>query len=403
MAGGLDGVAASAVVTALPTVREEHPHDHAAVRALHLAAFGDHGLVVADLVDSLRPSVTVGDGLSLVAEEDGEVLGHVMCTPSLLDTPRRLVPVQVLSPLAVSPARQRQGVGAALVRAALRVLVERGVPVVLLEGDPGYYGRLGFAPGGPQGFRKPSLRVPDAAFHALRLPAHQPWMTGTLVYAEAFWRHDAVGLRDPAPPATAPSWTIAGLPSLVWHGEPAVSDYDAGAHRLSITAPARTDWSTDPVSGERTVSAPALLFEPEGDFALSARVRVGFSGVFDAGVLCLWQSEEQWAKLCFEHSPQRRAMVVSVVTRGTSDDANSVLVDGDAVHLRVIRTGRAYAFHHSLDGSAWHFVRLFRLGEGTAPVRAGFLAQAPDATACTSTFEAIHLSSRVPTDLRDGT
>ena len=203
--------------------------------------------------------------------------------------------------------------------------------------------------------------------------------------------------------APAAPWTIPGLPGLAWHGEPGTSDYDPAAHRLSITAPARTDWFTDPVSGERTASAPALLFEPEGDFALSARVSVGFSGVFDAGVLCLWQSEDQWAKLCFEHSPQRRAMVVSVVTRGTSDDANSVLVDGSAVHLRMVRTGRAYAFHHSLDGSTWHFVRLFRLGDGSAPVRAGFLAQAPDATPCTSTFEAIRLSSSVPTDLRDGT
>lgn len=199
VAGGLADVAASAVVTSLPTVREEHPRDHAAVRAVHLAAFGDHGLVVTDLVDSLRSSVTGDDGLSLVAEEDDEVLGHVMCTPGLLDAPRRLVPVQVLSPLAVSPARQRQGVGAALVRAALGVQAERGVPVVFLEGDPGYYGPLGFTAGEPQGFRKPSLRIPDAAFQALRLPAHQPWMTGTLVYAEAFWRHDAVGLRDPAP------------------------------------------------------------------------------------------------------------------------------------------------------------------------------------------------------------
>jgi putative acetyltransferase len=398
------GVAASAVVTA-PTVREEHPRDRAAVRALHLSAFGDHGLVVADLVDALRPAVTRGEGLSLVAEEDGAVVGHVMCTPSLLDAPRRLVAVQVLSPLAVAPLQQRRGVGAALVRAALRVLAERGVPVVFLEGDPRYYARLGFRAGGSQGFRTPSLRIPDAAFQALPLPAHEPWMTGTLVYAEAFWRHDAVGLRDPgpSPSVTAPPWTIPGLPRLAWHGEPAVSDYDAHAHRLSITAPAGTDWSNDPLTGERTASAPALLFEPEGDFALSARVRTAFAGVFDAGVLCLWQSEDQWAKLCFEHSPQRRGMVVSVVTRGSSDDANSVLVDGDAVHLRVVRTGRAYAFHHSLDGSTWHVVRLFRLGDGTAPVRAGFLAQAPDATACTSTFEAIHLSSRVPTDLRDGT
>ena len=82
-------------------------------------------------------------------------------------------------------------------RRGLEILAERAVPLVFLEGDPGYYSRFGFAPGGGQGFRKPSLRILDAAFQAVRLPGYEPWMTGTLVYAEPFWRYDVVGLRDP--------------------------------------------------------------------------------------------------------------------------------------------------------------------------------------------------------------
>ena len=46
------------------------------------------------------------------------------------------------------------------------------------------------------GLRKPSLRIPDAAFQVLRLPGYEPWMTGTMVYSEVFWRHDSVGLRQ---------------------------------------------------------------------------------------------------------------------------------------------------------------------------------------------------------------
>jgi putative acetyltransferase len=84
----------------------------------------------------------------------------------------------------------------ALIRLGLGILVERSVPVEFLEGPPRYYSRFGFTPGGEQGFRKPSLRIPDAAFQALTLPSYEPWMTGTLVYLEHFWRHDAVGLRD---------------------------------------------------------------------------------------------------------------------------------------------------------------------------------------------------------------
>lgn len=103
----------------------------------------------------------------------------------------------MLSPLAVAPELHKRGIGSALVRHGLETLAERGVPLVFLEGDPSYYSRLGFSPGGDLGFRKPSLRIPDAAFQAIRLPECEPWMTGTLVYAEPFWRHDAVGLRDP--------------------------------------------------------------------------------------------------------------------------------------------------------------------------------------------------------------
>ena len=178
-------------------IREERPGDAGAVRQVHLRAFGDHGGVVADLVDTLRDDIRSGGGFALVAEDAGQVVGHVMFTRGLLDAPRRLVDVRVLSPLGVLPERQRRGIGSALVRAGLAILTEGDSPLVFLEGDPGYYSRLGFIPGTALGFRKPSLRIPDAAFQVIRLPAYEPWMTGTLVYSEPFWRHDAVGLRDP--------------------------------------------------------------------------------------------------------------------------------------------------------------------------------------------------------------
>jgi putative acetyltransferase len=176
------------------TLRIERDGDHSEIGAVHRAAFGgEHGDTVARLVDALRRDDPYA--LSLVAEEDGRVVGHIMFTRTLLDAPRELVPVQTLSPLGVTPARQRTGIGSALVREGLRRLDERGVPLVFLEGDPAYYSRLGFTAGGAAGFRKPSLRIPDAAFQVVRLAAYEPWMTGTHVYSHTFWDYDCVGLR----------------------------------------------------------------------------------------------------------------------------------------------------------------------------------------------------------------
>jgi putative acetyltransferase len=168
------------------------------VGEVHLLAFGPaEGPTVLDLLDDLRALIRPGFGASLVADDGVRVVGHTMLTRALLDAPRRLVEVLVLSPLGVLPDRQRTGIGSALVRRAFEIAAEQGAPLVFLEGSPDYYPRLGFTPGGPLGFRKPSLRIPDAAFQVIRTDAYRPWMTGTLVYPQTFWEHDAVGLRDP--------------------------------------------------------------------------------------------------------------------------------------------------------------------------------------------------------------
>jgi uncharacterized protein len=190
---------------------------------------------------------------------------------------------------------------------------------------------------------------------------------------------------------------LAGFASpLAWEVEPVEwSAEDA----LAVEAGAETDLFVDPGGGSEVLNAPRLLGEVEGDYTLSARVTVAFRSDFDAGVLVLWSSERSWAKLCFELSPQREPMVVSVVNRGVSDDCNSFVVDGDEVRLRIARLGPAFAFHAS-TGETWRLVRHFALEED-AP-RVGFLAQSPRGRGCSVRFDEIALvPSRLP-DLRSG-
>lgn len=171
---------------------------------------------------------------------------------------------------------------------------------------------------------------------------------------------------------------------------------------LAITAGAKTDLFSDP-RGEVTIAnSPRLLFSPPDVYQLSAEVEVTFGSTFDAGVLLLYAGPGLWAKLCFEYSPQQQPMVVSVVTRDVSDDANGVPIEGQAVCLRVARLRQAFAFHYSTDGRFWHLVRHFSLGTA-GPIQAGFSAQSPTGPGCTARFSDIRYTAETLADLRDGT
>ena len=149
-------------------------------------------------------------------------------------------------------------------------------------------------------------------------------------------------------------------------------------------------------------NSPRLLFTPDAEFQLSARVTVDFASDFDAGVLLLYADSANWAKLCFEFSPQRQPMVVSVVNREVSDDCNSAVIEGNSVYLRVSRLqDRLFAFHYSTGGQSWHMVRHFKL-DGDSLVRAGFSTQSPTGDACTATFSGIQYQAKKLPDLRSG-
>jgi regulation of enolase protein 1 (concanavalin A-like superfamily) len=193
---------------------------------------------------------------------------------------------------------------------------------------------------------------------------------------------------------------IPSLPfELHWLREPLDSSVDGAT--ATIVAGPQTDWFVAPGGGSAKENAPALVGPVSGDFLLSARVEVDFAASFDAGALMLWRDERTWAKLCFEFSPQGQPMVVSVVTRELSDDCNSVLVDGNAVWLRIARIGKAYAFHTSTDGSTWSFVRHFALAPADE-LEVGLEAQSPVGERCTVRFSDIRFSADTLRELRDG-
>jgi uncharacterized protein len=185
---------------------------------------------------------------------------------------------------------------------------------------------------------------------------------------------------------------IPGIPgTLNWRNTPRAWNLD-GKNVLTISSDAKTDWFVDPFDGTVAKTAPILLFTPGLDYVLSARVTVKFATKWDAGALMLWGDDHHWAKLSFELSPEGKPTLVTVVTRGLSDDCNSLPLPGDSVYLRIAKSSNTYVFYFSTDGESWQILRTFSL-DTQLPVRAGFESQSPAGAGVVAKFSAISYDS----------
>jgi uncharacterized protein len=170
---------------------------------------------------------------------------------------------------------------------------------------------------------------------------------------------------------------------------------------FSLQAGPNTDLFTAPDGSVVLENATMQLLDVEGDFQLRARVSAPLASTFDAGALVVYASAEAWGKLALERSPQGDATIVSVVTRGVSDDANSFRLSENTAWLRVSRSGETFAFHASDDGLWWSLIRWFTI-PGARGGRPGFLAQSPTGDGLLAQFDDVELSPDPVTDLRDG-
>jgi uncharacterized protein len=118
---------------------------------------------------------------------------------------------------------------------------------------------------------------------------------------------------------------------------------------LTISSGPQSDWFVDPFDGTVANTATILLFTPGSDYVLSAGVTVKFATKWHAGALMLMGDDRRWAKLCFEYSPDGQPTLVTVVTRGLSDDCNSVSLPGDSVYLRIAKSATTYVFYFSTN------------------------------------------------------
>ena len=144
-------------------IRFEKPEDIAFIHSVNEQAFGR--VSEAKLVDTLRLACT--DHLSLVADDNGSIIGHLMFTPVVVTDGKQKTEGMGLAPMAVLPSRQRQGIGTQLVDSGLQILKEKGCPFVIVLGHPEYYPRFGFQAASGCNIRTQWDGVPDDAFMIL--------------------------------------------------------------------------------------------------------------------------------------------------------------------------------------------------------------------------------------------
>jgi putative acetyltransferase len=145
-------------------IRSEKPEDVPAIRIVNERAFG--GAAEADLVDALRRNGKAP--ISLVAEDDGRVVGHILFSPVTIETSERELVGVGLAPMSVIPERQNQRIGSLLVEEGLRRCREVGHRFVVVLGHPNYYPRFGFVPAGRFGI-KSEYDVADEVFMVMEL------------------------------------------------------------------------------------------------------------------------------------------------------------------------------------------------------------------------------------------
>ncbi|WP_127529592.1 GNAT family N-acetyltransferase [Paenibacillus kobensis] len=168
-------------------IRTELQQDYELVLQLNYEAFGNRD-DEAELVNRIRRSDRFVPELSIVAEQNGEIVGHLLLSKADVVNENTKHEVIVLAPIAVSPRLQKQGIGRLLIEEGMKRCQVLQVPLVLLIGHPSYYPKFGFRPARPFGLELKQFPASDDVFMVLELrDGALNDIQGELVYPAVFF------------------------------------------------------------------------------------------------------------------------------------------------------------------------------------------------------------------------
>ncbi|RUS46930.1 GNAT family N-acetyltransferase [Cohnella sp. AR92] len=168
-------------------IRTENEREYQEVYDLNYQAFGNRE-DESKLVERIRTSEGFVPELSLVAEMDDRIVGHLLLSEATVEDQEESHTVIVLAPIAVKPDMQARGIGSSLIQEGIKRCKDLGYELVLLIGHPSYYPRLGFQPARPFGLELLQFEVSDDIFMVYEVKEGALLkMKGELKYPEAFF------------------------------------------------------------------------------------------------------------------------------------------------------------------------------------------------------------------------
>lgn len=190
------------------------------------------------------------------------------------------------------------------------------------------------------------------------------------------------------------------LDSLEWRTQPRSATVKDGI--LTVTVDKNTDFFNNPEDGAISTTAPLLYEKIEGDFVVKALVRPDFEDVWNAVSLMVYIDSLHWIKFAFENSDATGPSVVTVVTKGVSDDANGAIMSGEKeVWLKLIRKNNNYSMLWSLDDKEYKMARLTSMPAADV-VKVGIEAQCPVGESATHEILYYHSENKTVQDMRKG-
>jgi putative acetyltransferase len=196
-------------------IRPERVEDYAAIAAIHVRAF-DNRSGEPTVVALLRQRRGFDPSLSLVAEIDGEIVGHVLFFPYTVRLLNTDVPAVSLAPIAVAPEHQREGIGSRLIAEGHAQAASLGYPFSFLLGHSSYYPRFGYR---TRAYGPASANVAVSALPEINLSSHPPTAADIDALWDLWWRdqssvdlaldpgHDLLNWLSPNPAVRAAVYT----------------------------------------------------------------------------------------------------------------------------------------------------------------------------------------------------